>query len=90
MPQYMNVFLLPADLCNDIERTMNAFWWRGHAFKVKGIRWKTRGDLCSPKSKGGIGFRKLREFNIAMFGKQVWRMLRNPNSLVVGNILRVT
>ncbi|CAH9095576.1 unnamed protein product [Cuscuta europaea] len=61
MPQYaMNVFLLPADLCEEIERVMNAFWWRGHTFKGKGIRWRNWSDLCVPKSSGGMGFRKLR------------------------------
>lgn len=29
-----------------------------------------------------MGLRKLREFNIAMLGKEAWRLIDNPNSLV--------
>uniref|UniRef100_A0A803QGE0 Reverse transcriptase domain-containing protein n=1 Tax=Cannabis sativa TaxID=3483 RepID=A0A803QGE0_CANSA len=34
------------------------------------------------KFEGGMGFRSLHDFNIAMLGKQGWRLLINPNSLV--------
>ena len=38
--------------------------------------------LCVHKSAGGMGFRKLHEFNLAMLGKQGWRLLTSPDSLV--------
>lgn len=31
---------------------------------------------------GGLGFKKLREFNLAIVGKQAWRLLSNPDSVV--------
>ena len=38
--------------------------------------------LCVHKSAGGMGFRRIHEFNIAMLGKQGWRLLTNVSSVV--------
>lgn len=34
------------------------------------------------KSSGGMGFRDFRSFNLAMLGKQGWRLISNTQSLV--------
>jgi hypothetical protein len=34
-----------------------------------------------PKSHGGIGFRDVKNFNMAMLGKQGWRLMTKPDSL---------
>lgn len=78
----MRVFLLPAEMGKDIERTMNSFWWGCKGESNKGIRWKSWDRLCVPKSWGGLGFKRLREFNIAMLGKQAWRLIQYPNSML--------
>ncbi|CAH9085616.1 unnamed protein product [Cuscuta epithymum] len=58
---------------------MYKFWWTGSS--GRGIKWKEWAGMSSPKSKGGMGFRKLKEFNLAMIGKQVWDFMQNRNSL---------
>ena len=37
---------------------------------------------CAPKKDGGLGFRDLKAFNIALLAKQGWRLQSNTHSLV--------
>lgn len=48
----------------------------------KGIRWLTWDKMALPKCKGGLGFRDLYGFNLALLGKHVWKFCNNPTSLI--------
>ena len=71
IPNYaMNIYLLPSDLYKELEIMMNSFWWGTKRNGDQGIHWCRWDSMCKPKSFGGIGLKKIRDFNIAMLGKQ--------------------
>ena len=39
--------------------------------------------MCKSKFEGGMGFRDLQAFNLAMLAKQGWQMMSHPSSLMV-------
>lgn len=83
-PSYsMSVFLLPHEVCRELEMIMTKFWWRTYPSKSKNMNWMCWSRLCSTKQDGGMGFRCLRDFNIALLGNQAWRLVTHPNKLVI-------
>lgn len=60
---------------------MNKYWW-SNSKDGSGIHWKSWENLTTPKKFGGLGFRQIRDFNVALLGKQGWHLLANPNALV--------
>lgn len=82
-PTYaMSVFLMPKQLCLEMESIMCRYWWRASAKKPKSIHWMSWDRLCARKSEGGMGFRKLHDFNLALLGKQGWRLITKQDSMV--------
>ncbi|KAA3454784.1 reverse transcriptase [Gossypium australe] len=77
----MACFLLPKSLCSDLEKIIAKFWWQKSHGK-RGIHWCMWNKLCISKERGGMGFRRLDHFNIALLAKQGWRIINYPNSLL--------
>jgi hypothetical protein len=78
----ISVFQLPKTLCRDINSMMTKFWW-GHKQNDKRIAWMSWSKLGRAKEWGGMGYRDLEWFNMALLAKQGWRLVQNPGGLVV-------
>lgn len=87
IPTYiMSIFRIPDGLLAEINAMIARFWWGSENGNRK-MHWHNWGDLCTPKSRGGLGFRDIRAFNKALLAKQVWR-IHNGECPLLAAILR--
>ena len=82
IPTYMmSVFCLPSGLIDEIHTMFARFWWGSNGVERK-MHWHCWDSLCFPKSMGGLGFRDLHCFNMALLAKQAWRLCQDDHSFL--------
>ena len=82
LPTYiMSSFLLPLEICENLASAIAQFSWSSNPPK-RGIHWAKWENMCAPREEGGVGFRTIHEFNLALLAKQLWRLVQYPDSLV--------
>ena len=90
LPTYvMSSFLLRLEICENLASAIAQFWRSSNPSK-RGIHWAKWENMCAPREEGGIGFRMIHEFNLALLAKLLWRLVQFPDSLVARVLLGST
>jgi hypothetical protein len=69
----MSIFHLPYSLITTTEKMINSFVWGHGRANNRGIHWLSWENLLMHKVNGGLSFKDLSTFNLAMLGKQGWK-----------------
>jgi len=76
---WTSAFYIPRSILYEIEHIMSHFIWGGEK-KMVLVSWK---DICTTKQEGGLGLRRLTEWNDAGLLRLFWLVAANQSSLWV-------
>lgn len=77
----MSCFLLPQCIMDKLKSDVSNFWWRKR-HNSRGLHWIAWDKICILQDLGGLDFRDLHDFNLALLVKQLWHLIQYPSSLL--------
>ena len=83
-----SMFIIPKFTCYKIEQIFNLFLWSGkdvNARRAK-VGWKF---LSRPKEEGGLGLRRIKDWNDAAIMKHIWNLFYKKGSILVAWVREV-
>ncbi|GAU33009.1 hypothetical protein TSUD_358760 [Trifolium subterraneum] len=77
---FLSFFKAPSGIISSLESIFCHLFWGGCEAnnKISWVKWES---ICSPRENGGLGVRRVNDFNYALLGKWVWRCLDEGDSL---------
>ncbi|KAH1129261.1 hypothetical protein J1N35_000639 [Gossypium stocksii] len=81
IPTYtFSVFLAPKGIIEELHSITSQVWWTSNEKSRSWamMAWK---QLCYPKGIGSMGFMDIYMFNLALLGRQVWRLANFKDTL---------
>lgn len=79
---WSSIFIIPSKVVKEIESTLMAFLWSGFDLNHKAakVSWP---QVCCPKDEGGLGFRRIKEWNKATMLTHLWALSMKADTLWV-------
>ncbi|KAJ6974535.1 hypothetical protein NC653_030590 [Populus alba x Populus x berolinensis] len=77
---WSSIFILPCSTIKTIERILSAFLWTGTSLSASGakVAWTS---VCYLVQEGGLGIKRIADWNKAATLKHIWHLLTNTTSI---------
>lgn len=76
----LSFYKAPKKVLKEMEKIKSNFLWGGSE-ETRCIHWERWDDVCLPKENGGLGVRRIGDFNVVLLNKWNWRMLMEEDNL---------
>src|SRR4051812_1073999 len=76
----MSCLYLTKSFCKELSSLIDNYWWSQQE-KEHTMHWISWQKLTESKARGGLGFRDMYGFNVAMLSRQIGRIIQNPDTL---------
>ena len=84
---WASMFIIPVECVSILERMCGAFLWSGAPNSARGAK-ITWDSVCTPKEAGGLGLRRLADWNKVLGLKLIWLIFTAGGSLWVSWVRR--
>ena len=85
---WCTMFIIPKLTCYKIEQIFNGFHWSGKEGNARRAKVGLE-SLCLPREEGGLGLRRVKDWNDATIMKHIWNLFYRKDSIWVAWVREV-